>query len=225
MAPLPRALPLLLLLAPAAAIEHPGGWHTRADIARIRAQIASGKEPWASAHAALLNYSAATVATVGYTPSPVATVHRDCCNKHPNNNGNGNFERDGINAYYLMVKWIATSNASYADAAETVIDAWSAELTGFAGHDQMLAAGIYGSHMAQAAELLAFAKPGWPGKARAQQMFREVIHPVCELFCGRTNSGPPLPRPQTCDAGANGPPAPFPPLAYLPHATQPLLVL
>lgn len=49
---------------------------------------------------------------------------------------------------------------------------------GFAGHDQMLAAGIYGSHMAHAAELLAYAKPAWPLKARAQRMFRDVIHPV-----------------------------------------------
>ena len=30
----------------AAAFEHPAGWHTRADIARVRSLIASGKEPW-----------------------------------------------------------------------------------------------------------------------------------------------------------------------------------
>ena len=74
----------------------------------------------------------------------------------------------------------------------------------FAGFAQMLAAGIYGSHMAQAAELLAFAKPGWQFKARAQRMFLDVIHPACSLFCGRTSDTPPLPRPQTCDKGANG---------------------
>ena len=82
----------------------------------------------------------------------------------------------------------------------------------FAGFAQMLAAGIYGSHMAQAAELLAFAKPGWQFKARAQRMFLDVIHPACSLFCGRTSDTPPLPRPQTCDKGANGnwcvPPSP-----------------
>ena len=82
----------------------------------------------------------------------------------------------------------------------------------FAGFAQMLAAGIYGSHMAQAAELLAFAKPGWQFKARAQRMFLDVIHPACSLFCGLTSGTPPLPRPQTCDKGANGnwcvPPSP-----------------
>ena len=74
----------------------------------------------------------------------------------------------------------------------------------FAGFAQMLAAGIYGGHMAQAAELLAFAKPSWPFKARAQRMFLDIIHPACSLFCGRTSDSPPQPRPQTCDKGANG---------------------
>eukprot|EP01052_Picozoa_sp_SAG31_P057012 SAG31_NODE_16642_length_701_cov_1.649502_1_plen_192_part_10 len=162
-------------------------------------------EPWATAFADLMNNSG--VAGIGYTASPIPVVHRDCAwppGHVPNNTGNGNFERDGINSYYLMVKWIATSNASYADAAAAVIDAWSAGLASFAGHDQMLAAGIYGSHMAQAAELVAYAKPGWAHKARAQAMFRNVIHPVCALFCGRTSNGPPLPKPQTCENGANG---------------------
>ena len=29
-------------------------------------------------------------------------------------------------------------------------------------------------------------------------MFLEVIHPGCDLFCGRTNSGYPQPPQQTC---------------------------
>ena len=74
----------------------------------------------------------------------------------------------------------------------------------WAGFAQMLAAGIYGGHMAQAAELLAFAKPNWRFKARAQRMFLDIIHPACSLFCGRTSDSPPLPRPQTCEKGANG---------------------
>ena len=68
----------------------------------------------------------------------------------------------------------------------------------------MLAIGLYGGHMAQAAELLAYAKPGWPLKSRAQQMFREVMHPGCDQFCGRSNGGWPQPPPQTCSNCANG---------------------
>eukprot|EP00041_Stephanoeca_diplocostata_P002025 m.22826 g.22826 ORF g.22826 m.22826 type:complete len:411 (-) comp12809_c0_seq3:321-1553(-) len=183
------------------AFSHPAGWHTASDIARIRAQIASGKEPWATAYQTLMND---TSLPLDYQPAPVAVVHRDCCNPHPNSSGASNFERDGIACYYQMVKWMATDDIEYASAAQRIIDAWSGMLEGFAGHDQMLAAGIYGSHMAQAAELLAHAKPTWPLKARAQSMFRDVIHPVCCYFCGRSSTGPPQPSPQTCEHGANG---------------------
>jgi hypothetical protein len=113
-------------------------------------------------------------------------------------------ERDGIASYYLMLRWVASNDISWANAAENVIDAWSGKLTGFTGHDQMLAIGLYGGHMAQAAELLAYAKPKWPLKTRAQRMFLEVIHPGCNYFCGRSNDGWPQPPPQTCAASANG---------------------
>jgi hypothetical protein len=113
-------------------------------------------------------------------------------------------ERDGIASYYEMLRWVATNDLKWADAAERIIDAWSAKLEGFAGHDQMLAIGLYGGHMAQAAELLAYAKPDWKLKAQAQHMFREVIHPGCEYFCGRSNDGWPQPPPQTCKNCANG---------------------
>ena len=68
----------------------------------------------------------------------------------------------------------------------------------------MLAVGLYGGHLAQAAELLAYANPTWPLKARAQRMFLEVIHPGCSEFCGRSNSGWPQPAPQNCNTSANG---------------------
>ena len=116
----------------------------------------------------------------------------------------GDMERDGIASYYLMLRWVATNDTAWAEAAERVIDAWSGKITGFTGHDQMLAVGLYGGHLAQAAELLAYAKPDWPLKARAQKMFLEVLHPACSAFCGRTNDGWPQPPPQTCKLCANG---------------------
>ncbi len=113
-------------------------------------------------------------------------------------------ERDGIASYYLMLRWVATNDTQWSDAAARVIDAWSGELKAFAGHDQMLAVGLYGGHLAQAAELLAYANPRWPLKLRAQQMFRNVIHPGCSGFCSRSNDGWPIPSPQNCTHCANG---------------------
>eukprot|EP00051_Salpingoeca_urceolata_P004596 m.66223 g.66223 ORF g.66223 m.66223 type:complete len:409 (+) comp13726_c0_seq1:182-1408(+) len=181
--------------------NHPAGWHTAQDIAGIRERVASGKQPWKDAFEQLISDDSLTAS---YKPSPMPIVHRDCCNPHPNSTGNRELEKDAIAAYYLMVRWVATGNLTHADAAERIIDAWSGTVTGFAGHDQMLAAGIYGSHLAQAAELLSVAKPSWPLRDRAKSMFLNVFHPVCVYFCGRSNSGPPQPPPQTCDRGPNG---------------------
>jgi hypothetical protein len=64
------------------------------------------------------------------------------CNPHPNSSGNEAFEKDSIAAYYQMVKWVATADTRYSTSAMAIIDAWAATLQGFAGHDQMLAAGI-----------------------------------------------------------------------------------
>lgn len=64
------------------------------------------------------------------------------CNPLPNSSGNEAFEKDSIAAYYQMVKWVATADTRYSTSAMAIIDAWAATLQGFAGHDQMLAAGI-----------------------------------------------------------------------------------
>ena len=74
--------PMLLLCqlatasAAAAAFEHPAGWHTASDIARVRSYIAGGKEPWKTAVAYLLND---TSLTVDFKPGPVSLVCRTCC--------------------------------------------------------------------------------------------------------------------------------------------------
>ena len=47
-------------------------------------------------------------------------------------------ERDGMASYYEMLRWVATNDNKWADAAERIIDAWSGQLEGFSGHDQML---------------------------------------------------------------------------------------
>ena len=168
-----RIASLLLLLpavSAASAFQHPAGWHTAGDIARVRSLLAAGSEPWKSAAAYLMND---TSLTAGFKPSPASLVCRTCCGTPccaPNTTchatSSGGMERDCMAALYLMYRWIATNDTQWSDAAMRVIDAWSAKLTSFAGHDQMLAVGLYGGHLAQAAELLAYANPSWPLKAR-----------------------------------------------------------
>ena len=190
----------------ASGFNHPGGWHTADDIRRVRSQVASGKEPWATAAKIFLSDPSLSS---NYTPRPMTIVRRDSSWPPPhkaNSSGDTEFSSDCVAAYYAMMKWIVTRNEKWTAAAERIIDAWSGQLQGFGGWDQMLAAGLYGGHLAQAAELLAHAKPDWPLKRRAQAMFRNVLHPVCGQICGRDSDGPPMPRPQACEMGhgANG---------------------
>ena len=175
-------LPIALVLCVPASFNfnHPAGWHSASDITRIRQKIASKEEPFAEAAEVLLND---TSLTPQFKPSPASIVCRSCCNVSccpPDKpacgaSDSGGLERDAIASYYLMLRWVATNNTEWADAAQNIIDAWSGKITGFAGHDLMLAVGLYGGHLAQAAELLAFANPSWPLKSRAQKMFRTLV--------------------------------------------------
>lgn len=175
--------------------QHPAGWHSSSDISRIRSRVSAGDEPWQSAALRLLND---TSLTSDYEPSAKTTVCRGTGGKECG--GSMELERDSMAAYYLMLRWIASGgDAQWSKAAARIVDAWSSTLVNFTGHDQMLAAGIYGAHFAQAAELVAVADPEWKGKARAQKMFAEVFHPVCEWFCGGATQ-----QVQRCDHGANG---------------------
>jgi hypothetical protein len=160
--------------APAADFVHPGGWTTVADIRRVRQALAAGREPWVSSAKTLL----ANGPKADYRPRAVAVVIRGTGGV--DQGGNSNLQNDASNAYTLMIKWVATNDPKYGDAAIRVIDAWSEVLTRIGGGDARLAAGIYGNKIAQAAELAAYYKPDWPNKARAQKMFLNVFYPVIE---------------------------------------------
>ncbi len=160
-------------LAGAQGLVHPGGWHTAADIARIRKAVGAGQEPVKSASARLLGSGP----RADFRPSPLATVSRGT-----DNTGNANLAGNASQAYALMIKWVATNDLAYADAAIRVLDGWSGIFTRFTGTDARLGAGIYGNLFAQAAELAAYARPLWPNKARAQSMFRNVFLPLIVNF-------------------------------------------
>jgi hypothetical protein len=155
-------------------LSHPGGWHTADDIQRVRAELAAHAQPWSAARDALL----ASGPKADYRPSPVADVSRG--GGGVDQGGNAQLRGDASAAYTLMIKWVATDDPRYGDAALRVIDGWSAVLHHIGGSDARLAAGIYGNKFAQAAELAAYYRPDWPGKRRAQGMFRTVFYPVIE---------------------------------------------
>jgi regulation of enolase protein 1 (concanavalin A-like superfamily) len=150
---------------------HPGGWVTAEDITLVRSKLAASEQPWVKAKNSLL----ASGPKADYQPQPVPVVTREVGGTSPDGT-DMKLRSDASNAYTLMIKWVATGDIGYADAAIRIIDGWSAALVEIKGFDDRLAAAIYGNKMAQAAELAAYAVPDWPNKPRAQAMFRNVFY-------------------------------------------------
>ena len=141
-----------------AQLVHPGGWHTQADLATIRSKVKAAEEPWATGWNAIKdsrprkNYKA--------NVSPVVT-------------DKSALAKQGHASYQLTMKWVATGDQQYADAAIGVIDQWVETVDRFDVEGPTLTLSTAAGHMAQAAEILAHGfdgSAGWPpAKIKAAQ--------------------------------------------------------
>ncbi|XHS76317.1 LamG-like jellyroll fold domain-containing protein [Burkholderiaceae bacterium UC74_6] len=162
--------------AAARTFQHPGLLHTEVDFTRMRTQIASGREPWASGYRALTGSSRAQL---GRDPQPVATVIRG---------GDGeNFRtmvEDVQRAYQLALRWKVSGDAAYADQAVRYVNAWVSTMTTLTGNaDRFIAAGIYGYQWANAAEILR-TYGGWSATdvTACQQWLLTQFYPLTSSF-------------------------------------------
>jgi hypothetical protein len=165
-----KILPILLaflgfLSSSFAGMIHPGGWHTAADLQRIRAKVAAGQEPWKSAWEALQKSDA----DVHYQPHVKTSVTDAYA-----------IQNDGHAAYVLAIKWVASGDAAYAKAAIGIINAWSSTVQSVA--NEPMRNGLGSNQMANAAEILASGfggAAGWPAPEadRARKFFETVIYP------------------------------------------------
>jgi hypothetical protein len=148
-----------------AAMIHPGGWHTTADLQRIRSLVASGQEPWKSAWEALKKSDAGANYQARVIPH-VTDAYA--------------IQRDGHAAYVLAIKWVASSDQSFARASINIINAWASTVQSVA--DEPMRNGLGSNQMAEAAEILAHGFNGGAGWApadigRAKTWFKAVIYP------------------------------------------------
>jgi hypothetical protein len=154
---------------------HPGGFSTEADLEQVRAKVTAGQEPWKGAWEALQKMG----------PGVNAQPHV------AENLTNGYWTQgDGHAAYVLTIKWVASGNPKYAQAAIRIIDAWTSTVKSAMAAGTMRN-GIGGNQMANAAEILAHGfngSAGWPAEnvARAQKWFKEVLYPT--VSTGRMRS-------------------------------------
>ena len=150
---------LLFFASPShAQLVHPGGWHTQADLTLIRTKVNAAEEPWATGWDAVKDKKP----NINYK----ANVSRIVTDKTA-------LSKQGHAAYLLTMKWVATGDQRYANAAIGVIDQWVENVDGFNVEGPTLTLSTAAGHMAQAAEILAHGfdgSAGWPpAKVKAAQ--------------------------------------------------------
>jgi len=161
--------------APAQPFVHPGGLHAAADLARMKTNVLAGNYPWIDGWNALIQDRKAQT---NYKPAPdshMASRQR---------------AQDDANAAYLnALRWIISGDASHADCAVRIFNAWSETMNEIPrGNDQPGLSGIPIGTFAIAAELLR-SYPGWSAadQARFKRMLLDYFYPVCHDFLTRHN--------------------------------------
>jgi hypothetical protein len=178
------AMALTQASAMAQGFVHPGALHTEADFNRMAAQVAKGAQPWLDGWKVLLKNPHAQP---GWTPRPVPTIYRGRDGIHPENYSL--LYNDIAAAYALALRWKVSGDASYAEKAIAILDAWSAALKEISGNsDRFLASGIYGYEFANAAEIMRTYKK-WPEDRfnRFKAMMLTVFYPMNHDFLVRHN--------------------------------------
>jgi alpha-galactosidase len=125
---------------------HPGIWHTHEDLERIRTNVLSKQEPWASAYE---KFSADEYSQASYQmQGPYAVLSRGKISNYTS------FAHDVRAAWQNALKWYITRNQSHWDRSTTILDAWGSNLTDIIGTDRSLMIGLDGDLFVNAAEIM-----------------------------------------------------------------------
>jgi hypothetical protein len=163
--------------------KHPGLLHTKADLDRIKVNVAKGIEPWAAGFARLKAHpqSKADWRMRGpfesLTRDPKGSLH------------NTEMWMDANAAYQNALIWAITGDEAHAKKAVEILDGWTATLKEIKGRDLQLAAGLYGFKFVNAAEIMRSTYARWPANKviQCQAMMRGVIHPAIKDFAPFAN--------------------------------------
>jgi hypothetical protein len=150
---------------------HPGGLHTKADLDRMKAQVAAGAHPWIDSWNALIahpkaqnTYTAAARANMGEIRQRASA--------------------DAVAAYLNALRWYISGDTSYAACARRICNAWAYAVNQVpSGQDIPGLMGIAIYEFAVAAEILRL-YPNWSSTDFNQfkSMMTTYLYPVCDNF-------------------------------------------
>jgi hypothetical protein len=130
-------------LQPAQPILHPSILQTQSDLARIKARVLTGEEPWKSAWDRWL---AELVSSLDFHPQPSAHVVRG--ESGAGQRSGGELMASTAAAASHANQWVVTGDEAHANKVIEIFDAWSALLADFIENDAMLIAGWTGGEFA-----------------------------------------------------------------------------
>ncbi|MGW3244018.1 alginate lyase family protein [Streptomyces sp. NPDC001070] len=164
------------------AFTHPGVLVSRAQLDFVRGKVQAGAQPWKAAYDQMM---ASAYASQSRTPKPRAVVE---CGSYSNPNYGCTDEReDAIAAYTNALAWYITRDATYAQKAIQLMDAWSATITDHTNSNAPLQTGWAGSVWPRAAEIIRYTYTSWPNVNRFATMLRDVYLP--EVINGSKSNG------------------------------------
>jgi len=174
----------LAVSAAQAEFTHPGIAHSQASIDFVKAKIALGEEPWASAWRSV---QASRYVDLDWRPQPHVHVERGAYNNP--DIGSSEFSADANASYRHALQWALTGNVAHARKSAEILHAWSSTLQSISNHDARLLVGMEGYEYCNAAELLKHTWDGWPQADQAQfeKMLRDVFYPIIKDFYPSAN--------------------------------------
>jgi Alginate lyase len=161
---------------------HPGIMHNQSELDFVKAQVASGQEPWKTAWKAL---QASPKASLSYEPHPLAAINRG--SKNTNNVGARDLLVDGGAAYTQAIEWVVTGNKDYAKKAIQILNAYASTVKTITGSDAPLVTGESAIHYCNAAEIIRYTyheDGGWPiaDQEQFKTLLRNVFYPIIKDF-------------------------------------------
>ena len=134
-------------------MKHPGGVCTQSDFDRIKGKVDAGAEPWVSGWNKLIVNSHAQIT---YTAHPTTKIIRGGnSTEEPLPDNYSYAMNDAAAAFQLGLRWKITGDATYAQAAVNILNAWAGTCTAVSGDPNVaLGAGIYGYEFAVSGEQL-----------------------------------------------------------------------
>ncbi|MBC8084646.1 MAG: alginate lyase family protein, partial [Hymenobacter sp.] len=135
---------------------HPGVWHKRSDLDRMKYMVQAGKDPWKTTFNLLrLDPKASYNYAVQKNPANNSLSRENPCDQC------GQYESDARAAYLNALMWYLTGDQRHATKTIEILNAW-ANLTNFyGGGTEPLSAGIYASPLISAAEIIRYTNASW----------------------------------------------------------------